>query len=247
TISLQELTSSTLLCLMAKASPTQVWLWHRRLSYLNFNYVNLLSKKDVVIGLPKLKYIKDQICYSCEVSKAKRISFKSKAIPISKGRLNLLHMDLCGPMRDETLEVLKEFLTMIQRNLQASVITVRTDRETSVANDTSGLVPQQQKPSDYDKSDPVPQLQNVSSSADSHVPSQQELDLLFGPLYDEFFTAVSEYRWTKDHPLKQVRGNSLKPVQTRRQLATDPKMYMFALIVSIVEPKNIKEAMANST
>nr|GFB47001.1 integrase, catalytic region, zinc finger, CCHC-type, peptidase aspartic, catalytic [Tanacetum cinerariifolium] len=36
---------------------------------------------------------------------------------------------------------------------------------------------------------PSPQLQNVSSSADAHVPSQQELDLLFGPLYDEFFTA----------------------------------------------------------
>nr|GFA20890.1 hypothetical protein [Tanacetum cinerariifolium] len=43
--------------------------------------------------------------------------------------------------------------------------------------------------SDYDNSDPVPQIQNVSSSADAHVPSQQELDLLFGLLYDEFFTA----------------------------------------------------------
>ncbi|GKF62801.1 hypothetical protein Tco_0182855, partial [Tanacetum coccineum] len=53
----------------------------------------------------------------------------------------------------------------------------------------------------------------------------------------------SEYRWTKDHPLTQVRGNPSKPVQTRRQLATDPKMCMFALTVSIVEPKNIKEAM----
>ncbi|GJS48937.1 retrovirus-related pol polyprotein from transposon TNT 1-94 [Tanacetum coccineum] len=37
------------------ASPTQAWLWHRRLSHLNFDYINLLSKKDVVIGLPKLK------------------------------------------------------------------------------------------------------------------------------------------------------------------------------------------------
>ncbi|GJR59544.1 retrovirus-related pol polyprotein from transposon TNT 1-94 [Tanacetum coccineum] len=55
TISLQETTSSTPICLMAKASPTQAWLWHRRLSHLNFDYINLLSKKDVVIGLPKLK------------------------------------------------------------------------------------------------------------------------------------------------------------------------------------------------
>ncbi|GKA01326.1 retrovirus-related pol polyprotein from transposon TNT 1-94 [Tanacetum coccineum] len=56
----------------------------------------------------------------------------------------------------------------------------------------------------------------------------------------------SEYRWTKDHPLTQVRGNPSKPVQTRRQLATDPEMCMFALTVSIVELKNIKDAMADS-
>ncbi|GKF04274.1 hypothetical protein Tco_0034942 [Tanacetum coccineum] len=168
--------------------------------------------------------------------------------------------------------------------------------ETSVANDTSGLVPQRQKASDYDNPDPAPELQNVSPSADTTVPSQQELDLLFGPLYDEFFndgtshvnksssptdnsikkdtlpsthiqptsepttpTNVyakenndnqaeftnpfcipvhehaesssrnignsnvhtfnqpqdSEYRWKKDHPLTQVRGNPSKPVQTR--------------------------------
>nr|GEX73412.1 retrovirus-related Pol polyprotein from transposon TNT 1-94 [Tanacetum cinerariifolium] len=356
------------------------------LSRLNFDYIKLLSKKDVVIGLPKLKYIKDQLCSSCEVSKAKRISFKSNVVPSSKGRLNLLHMDLCGPMRvasingkkyilvivddysrytwtlflrskDETPKVLKEFLTMIQRNLRAPVITVQTDKgtedgenldkikekgdpcilvgystqskgyrvynkrtrlvvksihirfdeikemlETSVANDTSCLVSQRQKASDYDNPDPVPQLQNVSSSADAHVLSQQELDLLFSPLYDEIFTAgtssvnksssptnnsnqqdtqpttnihytsepstltnfhaeenndnqaeeehlledeftnpfctpvqevaessshnignsnvhtfnqpqVSKYRWTKDHPLEQVRRNPSKPVK----------------------------------
>ncbi|GJV97986.1 retrovirus-related pol polyprotein from transposon TNT 1-94 [Tanacetum coccineum] len=55
-----------------------------------------------------------------------------------------------------------------------------------------------------------------------------------------------DYRWTRDRPLEQVRGNPTMPVQTRRQLATDPEMCMFALTVSIVEPKNIKEAMADS-
>ncbi|GJW65081.1 integrase, catalytic region, zinc finger, CCHC-type containing protein [Tanacetum coccineum] len=49
TISLQETTSSTPVCFMDKASPTQALLWHRRLSHLNFDYINLLSKKDVVI------------------------------------------------------------------------------------------------------------------------------------------------------------------------------------------------------
>ncbi|GJV97978.1 retrovirus-related pol polyprotein from transposon TNT 1-94 [Tanacetum coccineum] len=495
TISLQETTSSTPICLLAKASPTQAWLWHRRLSHLNFDYINLLSKKDIVIGLPKLKYVKDQLCSSCEVSKAKRSSFKSKTVPSSKGRLNLLHMDLCGPMRvasingkkyilvivddysrytwtlflrskDETPEVLKDFLTMIQRNLQAPVISVRTDRGTEFLNKTlnaffkeegiehqtstprtpeqngvverrnrtlveaartmlsasklplffwaeaiatacytqnrsiiipthektayhiindrkpsikhlhifgctcyltrdgenldkmkekgdtcilvgystkskgyrvynkrtrlivesihlrfdeikemsmtsvhnsSGLAPPRQMTSDHNSSELGIHVQNVFPSADTTVPSQQELDLLFGPLYDEFFndgtsrvnksssptdnsapqdtnpstnihptsepttptnvhaeennddqaeftnpfcTPVQEAAESSsrnlDHPLTQVRGNPSKPVQTRRQLATDPEMCMFALTVSIVEPKNIKEAMADS-
>nr|GEX34172.1 hypothetical protein [Tanacetum cinerariifolium] len=57
---------------------------------------------------------------------------------------------------------------------------------------------------------------------------------------------VSEYRWTKDHPLEQVRRNPSRPVQTRRQLATDHEMCMYALTVSTTEPKNIKEAMDDS-
>nr|GEY49696.1 hypothetical protein [Tanacetum cinerariifolium] len=104
----------------------------------------------------------------------------------------------------------------------------------------------------YDNPDPVPPRQDVYSSADADVPSQQELDMLFGPLYDEFFNAeaessshnignsnlptfnqplVSEYRWTKDHPLEQVRGNPSRPVQTRRQLGIDLEMCMYALTV----------------
>nr|GEU92545.1 retrovirus-related Pol polyprotein from transposon TNT 1-94 [Tanacetum cinerariifolium] len=154
TISLQETTSSTLICLLAKASPTQAWLWHRRLSHLKFDYINLLSKKDVMIGLPKLKYVKDQLCSSCEVSKAKRSSFKTKAVPSLKGWLNLLHMDLCGPMRVVSINEKKYILA-----------------------------------SDYENSSPAPQLQNVFPIADTTVLSQQELDLLFGHLYDEFFNA----------------------------------------------------------
>ncbi|GJR74208.1 hypothetical protein Tco_0086573 [Tanacetum coccineum] len=61
---------------------------------------------------------------------------------------------------------------------------------------------------------------------------------------NEFYNIFSTP--TKDHPLEQVRGNPSKPVQTRRQLATDPEMCMFALTVSTVEPKNIKEVMADS-
>ncbi|GJR66129.1 retrovirus-related pol polyprotein from transposon TNT 1-94 [Tanacetum coccineum] len=113
TIYLLETTSPTPICLMAKASPTQAWLWHRRLSHLNFNYIYLLSKKDVVIVLPKLKYVKDQLCSSCEVSKAKRSSFKSKTVPSSKGWFNMLHIDLCGPMRVASINGKKYILLIV--------------------------------------------------------------------------------------------------------------------------------------
>nr|GFB61271.1 hypothetical protein [Tanacetum cinerariifolium] len=57
---------------MAKATSSQVWLWHRRLSHLNFDTINLLSKNDIMVGLPKLKFVKDHLCSSCELGKAKQ-------------------------------------------------------------------------------------------------------------------------------------------------------------------------------
>nr|GEV35567.1 hypothetical protein [Tanacetum cinerariifolium] len=144
--------------------------------------------------------------------------------------------------------------------------------KTSVANDTSGLVPQRQKASNYGNSDPDPHLQNVSSSVVSHVPSQQELDLLFGPLYDESFAASpsthsyvhaeenNDDQAQEEHlqddeftnpfctPIQKVaESSSHNIVQIRQQLATDPEMCMFALTMSTAEPKNIKDSMDDST
>nr|GFB30655.1 hypothetical protein [Tanacetum cinerariifolium] len=78
---------------------------------------------------------------------------------------------------------------MIVESIHIRFDEIKEVLETSVANNTSGLVPQREKASDYDNPDPVPQRQDVYSSADTDVPSQQELDMLFGPLYDEFFNA----------------------------------------------------------
>nr|GEX50050.1 retrovirus-related Pol polyprotein from transposon TNT 1-94 [Tanacetum cinerariifolium] len=359
------------------------WLWHQRLSYLNFDYINLLSKKGVVIALPKLKYVKDQLCSSCELSKVKRTSFKSKAVPNSKGRLNLLHMDLCGLMRvasingkkhilvivddysrytwtlflrskDETPEVLEEFLTMIQRNLQASVITVRTDRGTEVyyvkglkhnlfsvgqfcdadlevdfwkstrfvsdlqGNDlltdadhvrcidsrkstsggiqflgdkkalyglkqaprawydelskfltskvfTKGTLPSTNIHPTSKPSTPTyvhAEENNDNQAEDAQAQQDEFINPFCTPVREVTESSLrnidnsnlhtfnqpqdSENRWTNDHPIEQVYENPSNPVQTRRQLATDPEMCMFALTVSIAELKNIKEAMADS-
>nr|GEV20985.1 retrovirus-related Pol polyprotein from transposon TNT 1-94 [Tanacetum cinerariifolium] len=63
-ITLQDTTSTNPICLMAKATSSQAWLWHRRLSHLNFDTINLLSNNDIVVGLPKLKFVKDHLCSS---------------------------------------------------------------------------------------------------------------------------------------------------------------------------------------
>nr|GEZ42773.1 putative ribonuclease H-like domain-containing protein [Tanacetum cinerariifolium] len=164
-ITLQDTNCPNPICLMAKATSSQAWLWHRRLSHLNFDTINLLSKNDIVVGLPKLKFVKDHLCSSCELGKAKRKSCHTKLTPSSKIRLQLLHMDLCGPMRvasingkryvlvivddysrytwthflrskDETPEVLINFLRLVQRGLHAQVRVVRTDKCTEFLNQT---------------------------------------------------------------------------------------------------------------
>nr|GEY94982.1 hypothetical protein [Tanacetum cinerariifolium] len=85
------------------ASSSQAWLCHRRLSHLNFNTINLLSKNDIVVGLPKLKFVKDHLCSSCELGKAKR-------------KYTWAHF---LRSKDETPEVLIDFLRLVRRGLQA--------------------------------------------------------------------------------------------------------------------------------
>nr|GFA06773.1 integrase, catalytic region, zinc finger, CCHC-type, peptidase aspartic, catalytic [Tanacetum cinerariifolium] len=122
-ITLQDINCPNPICLMAKALSSQAWLWHRRLSHLNFDTINLLSKNDIVVGLPKLKFVKDHLCSSYELGKAKRKSFHTKLTSSSKRR-----------SKDETPEVLIKFLRLIQRGLQAQVRIVRTDKDTEFLN-----------------------------------------------------------------------------------------------------------------
>ncbi|GJZ22882.1 retrovirus-related pol polyprotein from transposon TNT 1-94 [Tanacetum coccineum] len=99
TINLHDMASASPICLMAHATSTKSWLWHQRLSHLNFDTINDLARNDLVTGLPKFKYHKEHLCPSCEQGKSKRASHPPKPVPNSKKRIHLLHMDLCGPMR----------------------------------------------------------------------------------------------------------------------------------------------------
>nr|GEV83451.1 hypothetical protein [Tanacetum cinerariifolium] len=71
TINIFEIASTSLIGLMARASSTKSWLWHQRLSHLNFDTINDLASNDLISSLLKLKYNKEHLCHSCEQEKAK--------------------------------------------------------------------------------------------------------------------------------------------------------------------------------
>nr|GEV20422.1 hypothetical protein [Tanacetum cinerariifolium] len=110
-IILQDINSPNPISLMAKATSSQAGLWHRRLSHLNFNTINLLSKNDIVVGLPKLKFVKDHLC-------------------------SFIHLDSFLRSKDETPEVLVDFLRLVQRGLHAQVRIVQIDKGTEFLNKT---------------------------------------------------------------------------------------------------------------
>ncbi|GJX06441.1 putative ribonuclease H-like domain-containing protein [Tanacetum coccineum] len=165
TISISDMAASSPVCLMSKATSTKSWLWHRRLSHLNFGTINNLTRLDLVDGLLKFKYGKDHLCSAYERGKRKKTSHPLKLVPSDHSKLELLHMDLCGPIRvasingkkyilvivddysqytwvyflhskDETPEIIKKFIAQAQLNYKAKVCKIRTNNGTEFKNAT---------------------------------------------------------------------------------------------------------------
>ncbi|GJV38655.1 retrovirus-related pol polyprotein from transposon TNT 1-94 [Tanacetum coccineum] len=136
-----------------------------QLSHLNFDTINELAKQGLVKGLPKLKYQKDHLCSACSLGKSKKHTHKPKSEDFIQEKLYLLHMDLCGPMRiesingkkyilvivddfsrftwvkflrskDETSEFKIKFQKQIQVRLNATVRNIRTDNGIEFVNQT---------------------------------------------------------------------------------------------------------------
>nr|GEX44372.1 hypothetical protein [Tanacetum cinerariifolium] len=95
------------------ASKTNSWLWHCRLLHLNFGAINHLARQGVVRGLPKLKFEKDHLCSVCVMGKSKKKSHKPKSEDTNQEKLYLLHMDLCGPIRVESVNGKKYILVIV--------------------------------------------------------------------------------------------------------------------------------------
>ncbi|GKD49623.1 putative ribonuclease H-like domain-containing protein [Tanacetum coccineum] len=105
--------ASSPVCLMSKATSTKSWLLHRRFSHLNFGTINHLTKQDLVDGLLKFKYDKDHLCFVCEYGKSKKATLSPNLVSSTHSKLELIHMDLCGPIRVESINGKKYILVIV--------------------------------------------------------------------------------------------------------------------------------------
>ncbi|KAJ9536381.1 LOW QUALITY PROTEIN: hypothetical protein OSB04_un000441 [Centaurea solstitialis] len=94
-------TSTDNFCFVSRASTDTNWLWHKRLSHLNFKTLNQLCINNLVTGLPDFRYTKT------------RASFKSKQISSISSPLQLLHMDLFGPVNVQSIAGKKYTLVIV--------------------------------------------------------------------------------------------------------------------------------------
>nr|GEW90539.1 putative ribonuclease H-like domain-containing protein [Tanacetum cinerariifolium] len=152
-----------LTCLVAKASPDESMLWHRRLGYLNFKTMNRLVRHKLVKGLPSKCFENDHTCTACLKGKQHKASCKSKLENSVSKPLHTLHMDLFGPTsasslnhkwyclvvandfsrftwtfflktKDETSGILRNFITKIENLKDLKVKIIRCDNRGEFRN-----------------------------------------------------------------------------------------------------------------
>src|SRR3954468_11331563 len=149
---LDDLSSES--CLLSKEKDK--WLWHRRCGHTSMKNISILSKLDLVRGLPKLNFEKDSICEACIKGKQVKSSFHSKNIVSTHKPLELLHIDLFGPVKtsslsgkkygfvivddfsrytwvlflknkDDSFEAFKIFCKKVQNERNSNIVAVRSD------------------------------------------------------------------------------------------------------------------------
>ncbi len=150
-------------CLISKASDSDSILWHRRMGHVNFNNMNALVKNENVFGLPNKLFANTDLCVACQKGKQHKSSHKIKKINTIDTPLQLLHMDLFGPvntlsigrkayclvitddfshftwvfflkLKSETADIIKCHILKIENLSNHKVKTIRCDNGTEFRN-----------------------------------------------------------------------------------------------------------------
>nr|GEZ83851.1 hypothetical protein [Tanacetum cinerariifolium] len=359
TINLHEMASASLICLMARASSTKSWLWHQRLSHLNFDTINDLAKNDLITGLPKFKYHKEHLCPSLSSVRTPQqngvVERRNRTL-VEASRTMLIFSRAPLFLWAEAISTacFTQNRCIIHRRFNKTPYELIKGRKPNISflhvfgalcypkNDRKDVGKLGAKAMAFDQSSSKPRLQSMTSGQISsgldltyapstittQQPTEDELDLLFEALYDDYISGqpsaaprtvsaaqapqvrqtpststsiadtaptptnsssqatnfpitlqdvdrlktqqqhaqqqgnqaplqteyvaknvlnamFNENTFTKDHPIEQVIGEPSRPLLTRNQLGSDGDMCMYALTVSTMKPKNIKEAMTD--
>nr|GEV52200.1 integrase, catalytic region, zinc finger, CCHC-type, peptidase aspartic, catalytic [Tanacetum cinerariifolium] len=206
-ITLQDTFTPNPICLMAKDSSSQAWLWHHHLSHLDFDTINLLSKYDIVTGLPKLKFVTDHLCssYPTKIHASPFLHFVRIFTifnDVEKGTKNVKELNRrCSTIDDVVFD---QLMFGVQSLLEQKTVTENAQVEDDEFINIFCTLVQEQ-----------------GETSSRHVDSSN--------MHTFYQRHPSEHRWMKDHPLEQVIRNPSQLVRTRRQLESDGEMCMFSL------------------
>ncbi|GJT93733.1 retrovirus-related pol polyprotein from transposon TNT 1-94 [Tanacetum coccineum] len=128
TISVEDMMKSSPICLLSKTSKNKSWLWHCRLNHLNFDTINDLARKDLVRGLPRLKFKKDHLCSTLQT-----INEKKYILDIVDDYSRFTWVKFLRS-KDETPEFVIKFLKQIQVGLNKTVRYIRSDNGKELVN-----------------------------------------------------------------------------------------------------------------
>jgi transposase InsO family protein len=148
-------------CLIAKTN--MGWLWHRRLTHVGMKNLHKLLKGEHILGLTNVHFEKDMVCSACQAGKQVGVHHPHKNIMTTDRSLELLHMDLFGPIayisigegkyclvivddyshftwvfflqdKSQTQETLKGFLRRVQNEFGLRIKKNRSDNGTEFKN-----------------------------------------------------------------------------------------------------------------
>ncbi|KAK2398040.1 putative mitochondrial protein [Trifolium repens] len=161
-INLSELSEQKIVCLLSLND--EKWVWHQRLGHANWRLISKISKLSLVKGLPNLNYHSDALCGPCQIGKISKTSFKPKNIVSTSRPLELLHIDLFGPVstasingkkyglvivddysrwtwvkflrvKDDAYDVFTIFCTQVQNEKSLKILKIRSDHEGEFENE----------------------------------------------------------------------------------------------------------------
>ncbi|GJV12632.1 retrovirus-related pol polyprotein from transposon TNT 1-94 [Tanacetum coccineum] len=272
TISLDGMLKSSPICLLSKTSKTKSWLWHRRLSHLNFGTLNKLAKDGLARGIPRLKFQKVHLCLACALEKSKKSSHQSKAEDTNQEKIYLLYMDLCGPMRVASINGKRYILEIVDDYSRFTWVRFLKTKDEALVAIIKSRTPQQNGVVErrnrtlvkaarimliFSKASLFLWAEAINTACFEESPKTPTFhdDLLNESPQDSTSQGSSSNviqihtpfehlgRWTKDHPIANMIGDPSRSVSIRKQLETDGMWCYFDAFLTSAEPKNFKQAM----